>query len=163
MSRGQTGTGIQELFFHVLVANSNPREQCDTKPVYCPTRPVCRKIQARRRGETCSQQRLAREHRILLPSAPTRRLLSRNRMRKRVMSRSELDPACTWLSLARGRPGKIGTGADFKCLEIQSTRDVTSLQAERTPRSQSLNVLEQGSANHNPGLDQIEFSACLCK
>ena len=29
MSRGQTGIGIQELFFHVLVANSNPRQQCD--------------------------------------------------------------------------------------------------------------------------------------
>ena len=58
----------------------------------------------------------------------------------------------------------IGRGADFKCLEIQSTRDVTSLQAERTPRSQSLNVvLEQESANHNSGLDQIELFACLCK
>ena len=125
MSRGQTGIGIQELFFQALVANSNPRQQCDTGPMYHPTCPVCRESQVRRRrGNSCSQQRLAREHRILLPSAPTRRLLSRSGMRKRVTSRSELDPACTWLSLAGGRPGKIGTGLDFKCLEIQSTRDV---------------------------------------
>ena len=34
------------------------------------------------RRDSCSQQRLAREHRRLLPSAPTRRLLSRSRMRK---------------------------------------------------------------------------------
>lgn len=59
---------------------------------------------------------------VLLPLAQVRQLLSRSCVRiRRVVLRSELHPACAWLSLAGSRPvkGREGGVGGFRCLKIQ--------------------------------------------
>lgn len=100
--------GILELFLsRVLAAHLNPRKQCDMVPIYCPPCPVCQESQARRKEESCPKQRLAGECFGLLPLAQMKQLHSSSCVRiRRVVLRSELDPACAWLSLAGSRPIK---------------------------------------------------------
>lgn len=75
---GREGRDPGDLLLYVLDASLNPRRQCDMVPIYSLTCPVCQESQLRRKGESCSKQRLVRECFGLLPLAQMRQLLSRS-------------------------------------------------------------------------------------